>query len=120
MNPDTTNQPSQPAGMPGSTAPLSPMPEKKGAAGVIMLVIIVLVLLAGGYFLMQKMNEDSMVAPDIASTVQNTAETGAPATSDQVAVDPNTIQGSGTSLTEIEADLNATDLDSLSADLNAI
>lgn len=124
MNPDTTNQPSQPAGIPpvqGTPAPMASAPEKGGMGGVIALVIIVLALLAGGYFLMQKMGGDSMMAPEVVSpVVENTEAPSAPGAESQAAVDSNTIQGTSIELSDIEKDINTTDLDALTADLNAI
>ena len=117
MNPDTTNPP-QPMNTPSPAPAPTPAPEKSGMGGVIALVIIVLALLAGGYFLMGKMKTKQLPESIPTATTQTAPTTdSAP---EAAAVDPNTIQGTGTDVADIEKDLNATDLDTLSADLNAI
>ncbi len=125
MNPDNTNQP---AGLPPVTptpSPMMPVPEKHGTGGIIMLVLIVIVLLAGAYFLMNRIGAQPM--PMEATMPVGTESMGAPTmvggdaqVSASAETDPNTVQGTSVDLSEIEKDLNATDLDTISADLNAI
>lgn len=117
MNPDNQNQatPLPPAG--AGVPPVTPPPAKSGVGGVIVLVVLIIVLLAGGFFLMQNMKKDATQSDTVAPLVEDTAS--APAVA-ETTVDPNTVQGTSIDLSDIEKDLNATDLDTLSADLNAI
>lgn len=117
MNPENTNQPVGATPTAGVQTPLSSMPENKGLGKVIALVVIILILLAGGYFLMKSMDESPMPIDTIAPIVEDTTME---ANLEASAVDPNTVQGTSIDLTDIEKDLNTTDLDALSADLNAI
>jgi hypothetical protein len=121
MNPENMNQPATPIGSPsagGGQIPMMPQPEKKGVGGVILLVIIILALLAGGYFLMGKMRGDSMMKEGVPIDTTSAPMEGS---SDTAAnVDPNTVQGTSTELSDIEKDLDTTDFDTLSADLEAI
>jgi len=117
MNPENTNQQAGINPTPGAQTPLSPAPGEKGLGKVIALVVIILVLLAGGYFLMQNGDENVFPVDTVAPIVEETTVGG---TLEASAVDPNTVQGTSIDLTDIEKDLNATDLDALSADLNAI
>jgi hypothetical protein len=117
MNPENTNQPM--GAMPNPTP--QPMPEKKGVGGVVLLVVIILALLLGGYFLMSNMRKAPAMPDNVGAAMP--AGDGAMGDSSMVggdAVDPNTVQGTSINIQDIEKDLNATDLDSLVADLNAI
>jgi cbb3-type cytochrome oxidase subunit 3 len=96
---------------------MSPAPTKSGIGGVLVLVALIIVLLAGGFYLMQSMKKDAMESDTVAPLAENTAT--APAVA-ETTVDPNTVQGTSIDLGDIEKDLNATDLETLSADLNAI
>jgi flagellar basal body-associated protein FliL len=113
MNPENTNQP---VGTTPQAQPVfQPAPEKKGVAGVVLLVIIILGLLAGGYYLMNSMKASQAIPENVGTSVPTASEPVA-----QSDVDPNTVQGTSVSVSDIEKDLNATDLDSMVADLNAI
>jgi hypothetical protein len=71
---------------------------------------------------MEKMEGGEMM-DDKAPTTEGTANTGVGGGDTpelQAAVDTNTVQGTSIDLSDIEKDLNATDLESLVADLNAI
>ncbi len=114
MNPENTNQPT--GTVPPAQPTLQPAPEKKGVAGIILLVVIIIALLAGGYYLMQNMKAPSTM-PENVGSASPTAPESVTSNND---VDPNTVQGTSVSVSDIEADLNATDLDSMVADLNAI
>ena len=96
---------------------MTPPSAKNGAGGVVVLVVLIIVLLAGGFFLMQSMRKNSMQSDTVAPLVENTVSATAEV---ETTIDPNTVQGTSIDLSDIEKDLNATDLETLSADLNAI
>jgi hypothetical protein len=116
MNPNQTHQ-----SVPGAGGipqqPVSPSPEKKGMRGLLLAVVVVFLVLIAGYFLYKSMG-GAPIENNLAPTT-GTADTvvvGSQAST----IDPNTVQGTSIDLTDIEKDLNATDLNTLSADLNAI
>jgi len=97
------------------TPPLAPHEEKSVGPAVGIIIIIFIIVLGGLYFWGQRLE---MIAPATSDAPQE--ETVAADASAQAELMKIKLQGSGDDVSSMEADLNATNVDSLGNEMNSV
>jgi len=92
--------------------------EKSGAGPIIGIIIVVVLLLIGGVYYYMSMQSETVLTPGQEQSGADTA--GDIAAAPDAATEALKVQSNSTNVADIEADLNATDLNGLSSDLPAI
>ncbi len=101
--------------------PIVPQKESKPMGALIGAIIVIILLIAGGIYVWSTRIQPQITAPENAQTVaDNTAALEESATAPDTMIDTLTSQSSSDEVTSIEADLNATDLNSIDKELQSI
>lgn len=118
MNENMQPNNSQGNGMNTSYSSMTPVPENKSSIGsIIGTIIVISIIILGGLYFWGKRIDEARIKNDLVSG-QNTEEKIAPQDEYMEANAINSLNKSD-DLNSIEADLKATNLDNLDAELNA-